>query len=208
MLVYVKGGIETMIYFILPSPSLVPNGGHKIVYEYANRLSQKYKVGIIYSVVNPHQTFRRLKKFPMVRFLYVYLNFLLKRYQWFPLKKNVSEKVVFKLDDSHVNINDVVIATFWSTAYSVKQLKCENKYYLIQSYEDWAGDKLYVEKSYLLGLKNIVIAKWIGEKIKLLSADIHALVPNGLDFSELQLQQRIDQRNPVSFQNKQTCRLR
>jgi glycosyltransferase involved in cell wall biosynthesis len=57
------------------------------------------------------------------------------------------------------------------------------KYYFIQHYEVWSGEKSKVDGSYTLPLRHIVIATWLKDIMrKQFGREIHALIPNGVDF--------------------------
>lgn len=177
------------ITFILPTPSLVPNGGYRIVYEYANKLVKSYRVNIVYSVTNPYHRYRKFPYMPLAfRYLIVKLLFYLKCNRWHNLNHLVKERVVYAIKDDLVLYDDIVIATFWSTAYSIDFLKNERikKYYFIQHFETWAGESEFVKNSYLLNVNKIVIAKWLKDEIHKLGGKAE-IVPNGLDFNELKV---------------------
>ncbi len=75
------------------------------------------------------------------------------------------------------------VASAWPTAYSVNELSSSKgkKFYLIQHYETWQGPKETVDDTYRLGLKNIIIADWLGEKIKELGGKIAGKITMGYD---------------------------
>ena len=174
------------ITFILPSPSKVPNGGHKIIYEYADRLAEKNNVNIVYGISLPYQKHRIYKLIPDIFRYWIFL-FLFKFVwkHWYNFKNIVKEKIVYQICDDNIPKTDIGIATFWSTSYALNQLEnIKQKYYFIQSYETWAGFKEYVDSSYLLDMKNIVISNWLEEKINELGGSIEAIIPNGLDLNK------------------------
>ena len=53
---------------------------------------------------------------------------------------------------------------------NIKNIPLDNKYYLIQDYELWAGDKEKLHNSYRMGMHNIVIAPWLKEKVEKVGA--------------------------------------
>lgn len=183
------------ITFVLPMPARVPIGGYKVVYEYADLLAEKYNVNIVYSVILPYVK----NKYPsIIRFFAAHYILNNKKYCWYSFKNKVNFKVVWNIDDNVIPDSDVVIATAWETADPISKLSRSKgaKYYFIQHYETWAGEKILVERTYLLGLKNIVIARWIEEKIKCLGGTVHAYIPNGINFNAFQLESKIESRNP------------
>jgi glycosyltransferase involved in cell wall biosynthesis len=82
--------------------------------------------------------------------------------------------------------SDVIIATWWQTSYYVARYKKNKgeKFYLIQHYEIWGGPTAAVDKSYHLGLHNIVISSWLKKIIEGLGATVAESIFNGLDFEE------------------------
>lgn len=177
------------VAFVLPSPSSRVNGGYKVVYEYANRLSKQYNVNIFYVVKNPKHTFHRMAYMPIiVRYMYMLVMFKCLKHDWYLLDDKITEKVLYELTDNDVLGIDVLIATYWSTAFSVDRVNCSKKLYLIQHYEDWAGNKDFVKQSYMIeGIKNIVISNWIKDKIYSVGGTVNCIIPNGLDFHELKV---------------------
>lgn len=173
------------INFIVPFTSCT--GGIKIVFEYANRLSEKGHDVIIYMPIVAYN-FDSVEKREPLKLLKSSLGNVIKRgknVNWFDLKVKV--KLVPLIKNSFIRDADVSIATAWPTAYDVDKLRDSKgkKVYLIQHYETWSGPKDKVDKSYKLPLKHIVIAKWLYDLMqeKFSKKDIE-LVYNGIDFNE------------------------
>ena len=79
------------ILFLLPGHGMKPIGGHKIVYEYANRLFKNgYNVKIVYGAAC---LFKRLKLYKKVRAIIMYLFFSISKkyypYKWFNLNRDI-----------------------------------------------------------------------------------------------------------------------
>jgi len=103
---------------------------------------------------------------------------------WFNLKANLIR--VPTLDERHIPDADIVVATWWATAWYVKKYSKNKgeKFYLIQHYEIWGGPKEKVEGTYKLGLRNIVISTWLRNILRdKMSAPIEALVPDAVDIN-------------------------
>lgn len=184
----------------MPCYGIVPIGGLKVVYEYCNWLSENnYNVEIIYptSVCMP-QTGRSLF-LNYIRFL---KSKILKSYlptSWFHLNKNISSTLIPYVDDKFINDGDAIFATSWETAAPVNKLKPGKgkKYYFIQSYETWSGEKSDVDNTWRYPFERIVISKWLVEKAKELNVEVN-YIPNGIDQKYFYLENPIENRNPNS----------
>ncbi|HMQ68755.1 MAG TPA: glycosyltransferase family 4 protein [Ignavibacteria bacterium] len=77
-------------------------------------------------------------------------------------------KTVFGINNVTVRDADVVIATSWPTAFSVKKLNNSKgkKFYFIQDYETWNSNIRKVNESYLLGLNAITTCNYLRNLIK------------------------------------------
>ena len=148
------------VCFVLPKFSRKPIGGFKIVFEYANRLSQKgHKVAILFlnecafDAWNiPIMVKKKLS------------SFLTKiEPRWFKLDSSIK-----KISGTGANLQkkikdvDVVIATAVDTVPVVEKLfKNTKKAYLIQDYEVWNASEAEVKSTYQKGYINIVISEWL-----------------------------------------------
>jgi len=150
------------ITFVLPGIGL--SGGIKAVFEFANCLYDKgHNVSIIY----PWIPMRGGAKWYNLRAVasqvkHGFINFKKRNYvDWFDLKANLIK--VPTLAERHIPDADIVVATWWETAYYVGKYNKEKgeKFYLVQHYETWGGPKKKVDKSYKLGLRMIVHSTWL-----------------------------------------------
>lgn len=171
------------INFVLLEPKRRPSGGYKMVYEYANRLSARgHEVAIIF---NCYEDWQRRSKVPdFIKYLWYHLRV---KYlpRWFSLNPNVKKICSYKVvNETVVPEADIVCATAVSTASFVSSLPQSKgkKMYFIQGFEAW-GDWTpeMVKRTYHLGLKNVVIAKWLQKILKEADAEC-VLIPNGIDF--------------------------
>lgn len=186
------------INFIIPFTS--KTGGIKIVFEYANRLQERGHDILIYMPVIAY-------KFNGKGFIG-----LLKRIkatggnikrttkvEWFNLK--VPLKLVPKISNRYIRDADYSIATAWPTAYDVNNLNLikGNRYYFIQHYEIWSGTKEEVDRTYLLPLKQIVIAEWLKNLMENQFNNTKSQVAyNGIDFNQFN-------NNNKQYNNKIVC---
>ncbi len=173
------------IVFVVPEIS--KTGGMRVIFEYANRLSDKGNDVTLVSPIFPFNSFMgkislyflkyRIKY--AIRFLsgkvqkpqkYFETRFEIK-YILFPLKIFVPEA-------------DVYIATSWTSSYLVNKLSNNNKFYLVQDYETWTSNKKYVDESYKLNLKKIVVSNYLENLLKDKFNESSQVVLNGIDFEK------------------------
>lgn len=187
---------KKIITFYLPSLPEFPMGGFKIVFEYANRLAEKgYKVNLVFFGGY------RLKKLRRLQFLkYICLKKIAKNFlNWFKLDKRVKIIAIPKEDEIYFPKGDVVFATGRSTSDFVSRLSNEygEKYYLIQGFENWDVDDEKVISSYKLGLKNIVVSRWLYNIVKNIS-DVE-LISNPIDTEVFYVDNDIKLRNKYNL---------
>lgn len=148
------------IYFLVPGVKI--SGGIAVILQYANRLLRRgYDVRIL-SLNNKNNT------------------------DWFPsqeveiipyakIKKILKSKKI-----------DILIATGYSTAFSVAMANAKRKIYFVQSDESrfFSEDKELTEKikkTYRLPLEYITMAQWLQKWLKDKFNQKAAYVPNGID---------------------------
>lgn len=168
-------------------PFVELTGGIKIIFTYANELVRRGHDVMIYYPFIPYAMDK-----PGVLYIEKFLRTMAKgiikkqwQVNWFEL--NAPYKMVLQIKNSMIRDADIVIATAWPTAYDVDKLSPQKgkKIYFIQSYEIWSGPKAMVDGSYLLPLKQIVIAGWLKDLMaKEFSNENAEIVYNGIDFHE------------------------
>ncbi|MEW6088690.1 MAG: glycosyltransferase family 4 protein [bacterium] len=153
------------INFIIPFTYIT--GGIRVIFEYANRLTEK---GHIVNVIYPLKAYNfgdtTLKGFYWQTKGSLRNLIKGKKINWIEINFNLLQ-VPF-ITDMFVPDADAVIATAWPTAYSVYNLskKKGEKFYFIQHYEIWSGQKELVDKTYNLSLYQITIASWLERLLK------------------------------------------
>lgn len=182
-----------LINIILPFATRVPGGGHKIIYEYANRLQERGHVVNLYHPI--YLKYLSHSRPLLVKFIGQYLTSA-HRPKWFNLSNKVNSYLIPFINNFFIKDADVIIATWWSTASPVNKLSSAkgNKYYYIQHYENWDGPVDKLHESYSMGLRNIITAPWLKEIIEKHNGIIHAQVPYGLDFDVFKVTNRIESR--------------
>ncbi|HZK54089.1 MAG TPA: glycosyltransferase family 4 protein [Desulfosporosinus sp.] len=184
--------------FCLPGPALIPIGGYKIVYEYANRLSELgFQVTLVYDCRDALSRYKFPKMIEMALCHYRVTT----GPQWFQLSKAVKQRAVFNVTDDSIPDFDVIVATAVSTAPIIHDLspKKGRKFYLIQHFENWDHSDEAVYQSYRFGMTNIVIARWLQEIVDQTSGVDSVYIPNGLDFEVFNVDVPIEQRDKPSI---------
>lgn len=177
------------ITFILPAYVTVPVGGFRIVYEYANRLTERgHKVRVAHSLNTlsvPITDRLRSRSYWKNAFVTTPRDMPV---PWFDLDARVESAVYRNLSRLDVARNasapQIVVATSWRTAALAARIALPGRgAYFIQHYETWDGTPSAIDATWRLPLSKIVIARWLAGKASELSpgADV-AYVPNGIDF--------------------------
>ncbi len=184
------------ISFILPNIEI--SGGVRAVFELANHLCQRgYEVNVIYPLF-PSRDGKRFYKGIASGLLSILSN--LKQgvtVGWFDLKAKLI-RVQF-LSEYFIPDSDVIIATWWKTAYVVKHCNSNKgiQLYLIQHYEIWGGPQKAVDVSYKLGLMNIVNSSWLKKILEGLGAKVDALIPHAPDFEHFYPEKKRSDNSPI-----------
>ncbi|MBI5204624.1 MAG: glycosyltransferase family 4 protein [Nitrospirae bacterium] len=185
------------ITFILPGWTTSPVGGFKVVYEYSSKLAER---GHFVSIVHPldldnsHGLIWR-----SCIHIRRYAASLL-RGKWFNFHSSVNFLVTPSLEEKYVPDADYVVATAWRTAewvddYSIKK---GSKYYFVQHYETWSGDKHNIDRTLKLKLRKIVISQWLRSVVEELG-EMAEWVPNGIDSNTFTIQTPIEDRDMYSL---------
>lgn len=186
------------ITFLLPGTGHLPSGGGKVVYEYANHLSRRgHRVTLVHPALaeaqaSPLQVVKRA-----VSFVHRGTARLYCPKRWFRLEPAVRTMWVPTLSSRFIPDGDVVLATAWATAEWVGDYPASKgeKFYLIQSWETWAGPEDRVRATWKAPFRKIVIARWLQEMARELGVECN-YIPNGIDFEQFGLDNPIEKRNP------------
>ena len=184
------------VHFVLPTPGDVPVGGFKVVYEYANHLKARGFDVVVSHLPHSHKLTR------VRRILRKAKDHLTGRWRpnaWFRMEPGVALRLLGSARDiKHIRA-DAVFATAWQTAPLVAELpaSCGDKYYLVQHFEEWSGDRDDVLRTWRLPLTKVVIAQWLADIAAGVGHKVH-YVPNGLDFSAFGIDKPIAERSPAS----------
>ncbi len=191
---------------MLPVRDNAPCGGCKVIYEYANYFaSTGFDVHILY----PHErkTYAQGKEISPFYKLKNWLGFYYRRgrkehhaAEWFNFTHDVKKDFCFIINDFSLKKyprNSVFFASSVETAYelhAVKGITPNNKFYLIQDFENWNVSDDAVYASYRFPMNKIVISEWLKEKVENAGSSA-TVIPNGFNFDYFKLSNPIKNRN-------------
>lgn len=156
------------ITFVLPGWARKPSGGFKVVYEYANRLSERgHKIRIVHSLLTSPEQASLKKKIATPMILATNLLFGIPRVSWFDISPKVDIIIVKDLEEKFIPEGDVIVAAGWQTAEYVVQYSSSKgrKFYLVMDFYPWLGPKDRIEATWRAPFKKITISHWLYEKI-------------------------------------------
>lgn len=188
------------ICFLMPFwDASVPCGGAKIVLQHANCLvDDGYKVTIVY----PYDI-----KYNKDYSILARLNTLYKVHKchkvwkgsvWFNKHDGINEVLVPSLYYKHVPKADIYIATGVDTAEYVSKYPVNDKYYLIQDYENWGRSDQSLIRTYHYPLKKIAISGWLQDIVKS-HGEKCSLVPNGFEMDKFFITKPVPERDRYSI---------
>ena len=193
-----------VVTFVLPGLNDHPSGGYKVVYTYAGYLTRAGHDVVICHAFFPSgrhlagdDVFRRLlDRYRHERAARLAVSAAPDRPSWYAVDPAVQIRNFARLSPASVPHSDVIIATAVHTAPLVSaaaQRQRAKGVYFLQSYETWASPSPFVEATWRLPLKRIVIAPCLAEKGRELGVET-TLVLNAVDPSEFHSGPNIAQR--------------
>ena len=176
------------ITFIIPGIGF--SGGNKVIFELANALSiRNHHVTLVYSIFPSSSTTTTFHKSSFLRLLNSVQRLKNNQLTWINLNCELLRAITFS--ERYIPNSDAIVATGWNTAFDVAKYsyKKGKKLYFIQGYEIWNGPKELVEKTYSLGLGNLVTSNWLFEKIYCIAGIPPLKVPLGIDLKSFYVEQ-------------------
>jgi len=182
------------INIVLPFFPKKPVGGIKIMYEYANRLSQLgFEVIIYHSMFVPYVKYRMPVALRLIRIKVFHTN---SKPNWFELQQNIRTRTISKINNNTIEDGDIVFSTGFATAYEISKLakKKGSKFNLIQDHEIWISSEENILKSYKLPLNHIVINDYLCEILEKVNNKKPMLLYNAIDKERFFIKTPIDKR--------------
>lgn len=166
------------INFILPFKRMT--GGIRVVYIYANYLVEQGHDVVCYV---PMLSYRGKGQSFLYR-LKASLGNTIKKDNWFDNKFEI--KIVPIISERFIRDADISIATAWQTAYDLAKFPISKgkKFYLVQDYEIFNGEKDEIEASYRLPMTIITVTQSLKNTLKKYTGNKIEVVYNGIDESE------------------------
>jgi glycosyltransferase involved in cell wall biosynthesis len=197
-----------VVTFVLPGLTDRPSGGYKVVYAYAGYLTRAGHDVVICHAFFPSgrhlaggDLFRRLfDRYRQERVARRAASTAPDRPSWYPVDPAIQIRNFARLSPASVPHSDVIVATAVHTAPLVSaaaQRQGAKGVYFIQHFETWDAPTAFVEATWRLPLKRVVIAPWLAEKGRELGVET-TLVMNAVDPSEFHSGPEIAQR-PTSL---------
>ena len=176
------------ICILIPGRVDKPVGGHKVIYEYANRFAHDgYKVIVANCLFEPSnenfvkETLRRVHA--VIRFVLRFICKQLSARNWFPLADSITEKKVWTFSHRYVPEADFYIASdATTTPYLLEYNPASRKIYFIQGYENWRMSEKQLRETYHFPFEKVVVSKWLSD-IMFEENEKCTVVENGVDRS-------------------------
>lgn len=183
------------ICFIMNSFSLYPTGGAKMVFEYANRLTESgHQVQILYLNNNAWVKYH----LPEILRRWLVSRVSMISPTWFPLDKRVQNLSLYdpKLKDKTVDTDVFIVTAVTTVGISRKLFKDRKFAYFIQGYENWFVSDEYCRKTYALGMTNLVISGWLKGIVDKYSRTPSVLIKDPIDLNIYKINNPVVQRKP------------
>lgn len=179
------------LVILYPAVRNVPNGGLKVVYDYANRLANDgYNISIVYASYFPDNDkgFKGMFK-SVLKYIYQIGYRKIKGCSWYKLHSNINELFVWEYNQENVPSGNYILATAVTTAKYADALPgFGRRLYIVQDFETFiANSEEYIYNSYRLPLIKIAISSWIKDLVDQYSPSPSELVVNGFNFNKYYL---------------------
>lgn len=183
------------IAFVLPEFSRQPIGGYKMVFEYANRLSDEgHQIQILFMNEGKFSNYRipsYLKKIMVNRITQI-------EPKWFNLNRGIEKISSYEHNfKQKLQTVDAVFATAVETVEPVENFfPNSKKFYLIQDYESWRKSDSYLQSTFQIGMVNIVVSQWLKSIVDIYTEEPSILIRNPIDTNAYTYKQLSKSRKP------------
>ena len=183
----------------MPGFPWVPSGGFRVVYEYASRLAERgHQITVVHPARLQYISTPVQQLGPRLRNVLLRIKTRLETPipAWQSVHPNVRMEYVPDSGATYIPAGDAIFATTWTTVPSV--LQCHpaqgEKFYLIQGYETWMGEKRAVDETWRAIPNRVAVGKWLLEVADSLGCPGTVYIPNGLDQCQYSLRKPIGNR--------------
>jgi glycosyltransferase involved in cell wall biosynthesis len=180
-----------VITFLLPGMARNrPVGGFRVIYEYANHLSQRgHRVNVVHPVLRSPNRANLRNRLAAPAVLVVNRLTGLPKMGWVEMHPGVNMLLVRSLDESFIPDGDAIVASAWQTAERVVDYSSEKgrKFYLVMDFDPWLGPKDRLEATWRAPLHKIPISGWLSQKVIASGAEDVTPVPIGVDHQRFRL---------------------
>lgn len=166
--------------FCLPEISSVPTGGYKIIFEYANYLTDRgHEVSIVFLT---HTVLSQVTKNKKIKSIVGKIRGK-NQPSWFQLNPKIKKIMTPYLDGKDFPDADFVFATAVTTAECIKSLpsRCGKKCYFIQDFETWLLPEDKVIETFDYGFINFTVSEWLSDIVKLHTSNEVICLPNPIN---------------------------
>ncbi len=175
------------INFIVPE--IARTGGMRIIFEYANRLTEKGHDVMLYS---PNVPFNNYKGMFVPFYIKYRTKYALKKiFSGKKLPSRIFEhsfgiKHLWSMNNGSIRDADATVATSWTSSYVAERLSSSKgkKVYLIQDYETWNSNVELVNKSYSLPFERVTVSRYLHDLLLKKFGSSSAVILNGIDFEK------------------------
>ncbi len=169
-----------------------------MVYEYANRLSQRgHRVNVVHPLLRSPNRASLKKRLATPVVLAANRLTGLPRVGWLKMPPEVNMLLVRSLDERFIPDGDAIVASAWQTAERVVGYAPEKgrKFYLVMDFDPWLGPKDRLEATWRAPLHKIPISDWLSQKLIQSGADHVTPVPIGIDHERFHMLNGIGSRS-------------
>jgi glycosyltransferase involved in cell wall biosynthesis len=191
------------ITFLLPMSAAKPAGGFKVVYEYANFLTERgHQVQVIHpNLLRIDEPLSSLGTKAKIKAGLQYFKMKwtngYRPDHWFTVAPSVGMRWTKDLSPDNIPDADIVVATAWETVEWAMTYPASkgHRFYIIQHLETWSGPEERVFGTWKAPLEKIVIAGWLQRIAAEMGLATH-LIPNGMDFTRFKQTVPSEDRDP------------
>jgi len=155
-----------------------------VVYEYANRLSQRgHRINVVHPLRRSPDRLSLKKRLGIPPVLAVNRLTGLPRVGWLDINPKVNMLLVRSLEERFIPDGDAIVASAWQTAEQSMGYppRKGRKFYLVMDFEPWLGPKDRLEATWRAPFHKIPISGWLGQKLIQSGVNHVTPVPIGVD---------------------------